>query len=180
MSLAADLIAEFCTEATHPAVIAWYETLAAIIDANDSSGEGGGISDGNKGDITVGSSGTSWSLNNSAVTNAKMANMIAGTIKGRISTTGSPQDLSASDIRSIITDASNRFITDALLSKLSGIEAGATENLADAVLLNRANHLGTQLASTISDFAAAVDARLVGIGGLSEAQVRRTSALLTT
>ena len=41
-------------------------------------------------------------------------------------------------------------------NKLDGIEFGATSNSTDAVLLARANHTGTQLASTISDFQTAV------------------------
>lgn len=45
----------------------------------------------------------------------------------------------------------NNF-TDAQVSKLAGIAAGATVNDTDANLKNRANHTGTQTASTISDF----------------------------
>lgn len=45
-------------------------------------------------------------------------------------------------------------------SKLAGIANSATANSADAVLLNRANHTGTQLATTISDFNTAVDGRI--------------------
>jgi hypothetical protein len=41
-------------------------------------------------------------------------------------------------------------------TKLAGIATGATANDTDANLKNRANHTGTQIASTISDFAAAV------------------------
>ena len=41
-------------------------------------------------------------------------------------------------------------------TKLAGIAAGATVNDTDANLKNRANHTGTQLASTISDFDTAV------------------------
>lgn len=43
-------------------------------------------------------------------------------------------------------------------TKLAGIASGATANSSDATLLNRANHTGTQLASTVSNFAAAVSA----------------------
>jgi hypothetical protein len=42
--------------------------------------------------------------------------------------------------------------TDMLKSKLDGIEAGATVNDTDVNLKDRANHTGTQTASTISDF----------------------------
>lgn len=41
-------------------------------------------------------------------------------------------------------------------SKLDGIAANATANSSDATLLNRANHTGTQTASTVSDFAETV------------------------
>lgn len=52
-------------------------------------------------------------------------------------------------------------------SKLSGIEDGATANSPDATLLNRANHTGTQLASTISDFNTAADARITSATGVT-------------
>lgn len=54
-------------------------------------------------------------------------------------------------------------------TKLDGIAAGATANSSDATLLARANHTGTQLASTISDFNTAADARVVaGITGKAD------------
>lgn len=43
-------------------------------------------------------------------------------------------------------------------TKLDGVQAGATANDTDANLKSRANHTGTQTASTISDFDAAVRA----------------------
>ena len=46
-------------------------------------------------------------------------------------------------------------------TKLNGVAAGATANSPDATLLDRANHTGTQLAATISDFGTAVDARIL-------------------
>ena len=47
------------------------------------------------------------------------------------------------------------FMTGADKTKLDGIASGATQNSSDAFLLTRGNHTGTQLASTISDFASA-------------------------
>ena len=48
------------------------------------------------------------------------------------------------------------FMTGADKTKLDGVATGATANSSDATLLARANHTGTQLASTISDFNTAV------------------------
>lgn len=45
-------------------------------------------------------------------------------------------------------------------TKLAGVATGATANATDAFLLARGNHTGTQLAATISDLTAAVDARV--------------------
>mgnify|MGYP000483511631 CR=1 FL=1 len=46
----------------------------------------------------------------------------------------------------------NKFTSADDISKLAGIASGATANDTDANLKNRANHTGTQTASTISDF----------------------------
>lgn len=51
-------------------------------------------------------------------------------------------------------------------TKLATVSTGATANFSDTTLLARINHTGTQLASTISDFSTAADARVVvGITG---------------
>ena len=61
-----------------------------------------------------------------------------------------------SDTMDVLADGStNRLFTSAEKTKLGTIASGATANSADATLLNRANHTGTQTASTISDFTTA-------------------------
>ena len=52
-------------------------------------------------------------------------------------------------------------------TKLAGIASGATADSSDATLLARANHTGTQTASTISDFSAATDVRVAAAVGVS-------------
>ena len=96
------------------------------------------------------------------------------------------------------TTSAAGFMSAADKSKLGGIATGATANSTDATLLARANHTGTQLASTISNFASSVigsvltglstatstvvtatDSVLVGIGKL-QAQVTANLSTLTS
>ena len=110
-----------------------------------------GLSDGDKGDITVSSSGATWTIDNDAVTNAKLANVATSTIKGRSTAgTGDPEDLTASQVRTILNVAD-----------------GATANATNAQLRDRSTHTGTQTASTISDFntAAASAAPVQSVAG---------------
>jgi len=61
--------------------------------------------------------------------------------------------------------ADAKVLTAAERTKLAGIATAATANSADATLLARANHTGTQLAATISDFSTAADARVTAAIG---------------
>jgi hypothetical protein len=63
--------------------------------------------------------------------------------------------------------------TTAKDSKLNGIASGATVNDTDANLKNRANHSGTQTASTISDFAAAAQVEIDKLGAAIEVNASR-------
>jgi hypothetical protein len=64
----------------------------------------------------------------------------------------------------------NKAFTSADQIHLFSVATGATANSSDAVLLARANHTGTQLAATISDFNTAADARVAaGITGKENA-----------
>jgi hypothetical protein len=64
---------------------------------------GGGISDGDKGDITVSAGGATWTLDAAVVTNAKLANMATQTIKGRNTAgSGDPEDLSVATVKTML------------------------------------------------------------------------------
>lgn len=68
--------------------------------------------------------------------------------------------------------------TGAEAGKLAGIATGATANQTDAYLLNRANHTGSQLAATISDFSTAADARIsAAVGSSVQAYSAKLGAL---
>jgi len=110
----------------------------------------GGVTDGDKGDITVTGSGATWTIDNDVVTYAKMQNVSAtDRFLGR-DTAG------AGDVEEIAPAAARTILN---------VADGATANSSDAILLNRANHTGTQAASTISDFSTATDARITAATG---------------
>jgi hypothetical protein len=60
----------------------------------------------------------------------------------------------------LATGAAAGFMSPSDFTKLAGVATGATANDTDANLKARANHTGTQLASTISDFNSAADTRV--------------------
>jgi hypothetical protein len=90
----------------------------------DFVGANGGLSDGNKGDVTVSGSGTVWSLNAASVTNTKLATMASFTVKGN--NTGSstaPIDLTPAQVKSLLS------ITAADVSGLGTLATASTINL---------------------------------------------------
>lgn len=130
------------------------------------------------GDISgSGTTSVTLTLGNDAVTNAKLANVPTATLKGRTTAgTGDPEDLTVAQVKTLLsytpTDigAATASHTQSL-STISDVTITPTNlnSLDDGVnsILHfhdsdrsRANHTGTQLASTISDFNSSVDSRL--------------------
>jgi hypothetical protein len=88
----------------------------------------GGLSDGDKGDITVSSSGTVWTIDNAVVTLAKMANMATASFLGRnTSGTGSPEVLSIATAKTMLglsgTNSGDQTIT--LTGDVTGTGTGS-------------------------------------------------------
>jgi hypothetical protein len=66
-------------------------------------GGGGGVMDGDKGDVVVSGGGAAWAIDSNAVTNAKLADMATQTFKGRVSAgPGDPEDLTMGQLRTAI------------------------------------------------------------------------------
>lgn len=97
-----------------------------------STGGSGGVSDGDKGDITVSSSGTVWTIDSDAVSNAKLANMAESTIKGRAAGagTGDPTDLTPTQVRTMINVEDGADVTDAANVDAAGATMNADTTLA--------------------------------------------------
>jgi hypothetical protein len=129
-----------------------------------------GLSNGDKGDITVASLGDSLTINNDAVTYAKIQNIAAdnvllgnntgaGGIVDELTATevrtllnvedGATADQTAGEIKTAYESNSNtNALTDALLSKLNGIETGA--DVTDATNVDAAGAVMNSDTSTAS------------------------------
>jgi hypothetical protein len=81
----------------------YLQTQGAAANPQWAAASGGSLSDGDYGDVTVSSSGTVITIDNDAVTNAKLANMATQTIKGRTTGgSGDPEDLTAAQAAAIV------------------------------------------------------------------------------
>jgi hypothetical protein len=98
-------------------------TFSYSVDTLGIAASGGGLDDGDKGDITVSSGGTVWTIDNEAVSNAKFRNSVGTSVVGRAAnSTGSVADIVASTSGHVLRR------TDTALSFGQVVEEGIANN----------------------------------------------------
>lgn len=142
---------------------------------------GPAVSDGDKGDIVVSSSGTVYTIDSGVVTNAKSANVSENTIKGRISSgTGSPEDLTATQVRTIINVENGADVTDATNVAAAGAVMESDTSTASMNFVidedNMASNSATKV-PTQQSVKAYVDAQVVGSGISEELAIAYSTVL---
>lgn len=113
------------------------------------------IPDGDKGDITVTSSGGVWTIDNNVVTDVKLADMPANTIKG-VTTAGDPKNLTVTEVKTLLDYAASQIINTPTGSISStnvqaAINELATEKANDADVLHKA---GAEVVTGVKTFTA--------------------------
>ena len=130
-------------------------------------GGGGGLVDGDKGDITVATGGTVWTIDAAAVTNAKLANMPAGAMKGRKAAGGAgvPQDLTPPEVRTELGLGDLATLDATSANRIAG-----TDGTGVAVML-RDSEVVTMLGLGALAFANDIDASQVVAGVIAAARL---------
>lgn len=129
---------------TQQSVKAYVDTVVAAIDT------GSALTDGDKGDVTVSSTGTVFTIDNKAVTVAKFQDIATASILGRLTSgTGSVEQLTASQIRSFVNVENGADVTDATNVAAAGAVMSSQTSISGAGFVIDEDSMATDTTSKI-------------------------------
>lgn len=121
---------------------------------------GGALADGDKGDITVSSLGATWTVDNDAISNAKLANMAGHTVKAKIDgSSGDPTDLAVGSHGIVGRNSGDIISIDA------GTNSVLRRNTGDTLQFGKigSNHLETEVTDSLDLADSALQSGDIGV-----------------
>ncbi len=118
----------------------------------------GGVTDGDKGDVTVSASGTVWQVNAGAIADAHLSAIESGCLKGRVSAgLGAVESLTAEEVRTLLNveDGATADQTAAEIVAAIDADPAARGALEAALALGSAAHASTDAFATAAQGARA-------------------------
>ena len=129
-------------------------TTGACTFPNTSFG-GGGVTDGDKGDVTVSGTGTVWTVDANTITNAKAADVPTATFKGRTTAaTGDPEDLTVAQAKALLNLTGTNTGDQTSIVGITGTRAQFDTAVSDAdiMYIGDAPTAHTHTSANITDF----------------------------